>query len=132
MFAFHSTILLALLFGAASARKVCYNEYGCFVDTYPFSGSFQRPIAVLPDSPEKIATKFTLYNKKNQISGERITVDFLGSFFDSVLPTKLIVHGFLHHHGKSWIAYMRRAILNASDVNVIVVDWSRGMKLYFL
>ena len=85
----------------------------------------RRPLAWLPQSPEQIGTKFTLYNERI-LDGERITPESLGSKYDEFLPTKVIIHGFLHHGKKDWILDMKDAILEESNVNVILVDWSKG------
>ncbi|OCT69729.1 hypothetical protein XELAEV_18036653mg [Xenopus laevis] len=48
--------------------QVCYDRLGCFSDTYPYTGTLQRPIAKLPWSPEKINVQFMLYTRTNQNS----------------------------------------------------------------
>jgi len=60
-------------FGCVYSRQICYDGYGCFVDTKPFGGTAQRPLAFLPESPEKIGTTFSLYNRNNINSGESIS-----------------------------------------------------------
>lgn len=118
-------LLLGLaLSSVALGKEICYGDLGCFRDTYPFSGSVQRPIALLPESPTRIDTKFYLYSR--HINGsERISADFLGSYSPS-LKTKLIVHGFLHFGSARWVTEMKDALLESEDLNVINVDWSRG------
>jgi pimeloyl-ACP methyl ester carboxylesterase len=111
-----------LLYG----REICYGDYGCFTDSAPFSGTLARPIALLPSSPEKIATKFTLYNKKTNAIGEVISATIIGNNYDPSLPTKFITHGFVQHAFVSWVLEMKNAILSVDDVNVITVDWSKG------
>lgn len=123
-------ILFICLLGLASvssAREICYGDLGCFTDEYPFSGSLSRPIAFLPESPERINVKFTLFNKNTAPEGEPISSSFVGDSFDPAKPTKMIVHGFLHNARKPWVIQMRSAIMNTtSDINLITVDWSRG------
>ena len=119
-------LLLAVLSVATTqARDICLSDLGCFTDSYPFSGTLQRPMAFLPETPERVGTKFYLFNKNTQ-AGEQIAADFLGQNFDSSVPTKFIIHGFLHHSKKQWVVSMRNALLNASSTNVVAVDWSRG------
>jgi len=42
------------------------------------------------------------------------------------LPTKFIVHGFFHHGLKDYIIQIRDAFLSRANLNVVVVDWSKG------
>ena len=116
----------------AHSKEICYGDLGCFNDEYPFSGVLQRPVAFLPENPVKIATKFTLYNKKNNNQGEVMYADNLGESFDSTLGTKFIVHGFVEHAFVAWIIEMKNAILSVDNVNVISVDWSKGDCLAFV
>ena len=73
MFSFKYLFLCLTLIGCVYSRQVCYDGYGCFIDTKPFGGVPQRPLAFLPESPEKIGTTFTLYNRNNKFTGENIT-----------------------------------------------------------
>ena len=107
-----------------NCREICYGDLGCFTDVSPFGGTLQRPIAFLPDTPQKIAAKFTLYNK-NTI-GEVVSATSIGSNYVSSIGTKFITHGFLHNAIKPWVLEMKDAILSVDDVNVITVDWSKG------
>lgn len=81
-------------------------------------------LAFLPDTPEKIAVKFTLYNK-NTI-GEVISASTIGQNYVGSIGTKFITHGFLHNAIKPWVLEMKNAILSVDNVNVITVDWSKG------
>lgn len=107
------------------SREICYGDLGCFTDAYPFSGVLARPIAFLPDKPDKISTKFTLYNKQTSANGQVILADNLGNY-DPSLGTKFIIHGFVQHAFVTWVLEMKDAILSVDDVNVISVDWSKG------
>lgn len=107
------------------SKEVCYGELGCFTDSYPFSGSLQRPLALLPDKPERIATKFKLFNR-NTLSGVVITASNFSTNYINTIDTKLICHGFLDTSNKKWIIDMKNAILSTENVNVIVTDWSMG------
>ena len=109
----------------AYTKDICYGDLGCFTDSYPFSGTLQRPFALLPETPEKIAAKFTLFNRK-QTAGQIVTSNNLGTSYDPTLGTKFITHGFLHNAIKPWVIDMKNAILSVDDVNVITVDWSKG------
>jgi pancreatic triacylglycerol lipase len=105
----------------SSGKEVCYDKVGCFIDSAPFSGSLQRPIAVLPQSPQKINTNFVLFAEKSS-QGESIKSENIPASFDSSLPTKFIVHEFFHDAQKPWVLKMKNALLNASRANVNTID----------
>lgn len=63
MLSLNSVVLIGILVSVAYARQICYEGYGCFIDTVPFGGTLQRPLAFLPDTPAKIGATFTLYNR---------------------------------------------------------------------
>jgi pancreatic triacylglycerol lipase len=42
------------------------------------------------------------------------------------LKTKFIIHGFLDYRKKKWIGELKDALLKVENLNVIVVDWSKG------
>jgi pimeloyl-ACP methyl ester carboxylesterase len=124
-------LLQALLFVLLNAsllygRDICYGDLGCFTDQYPFSGVLPRPIALLPSAPEKISTRFILYNKQTSTLGEGISANNIGANFDAKAPVKFITHGFIQHGFYKWVIEMKDAILSVDDVNVISVDWSKG------
>ncbi|CAF0737891.1 unnamed protein product [Brachionus calyciflorus] len=118
--------LFFIAFIGATCKEVCYDGLGCFVDSFPFSGTLQRPFALLPESPEKISVKFTLFNRRLGVNSEVIKYNSLGQYYDATLGTKFIIHGFLHNGIKQWVVDMKNEILKADNVNVIVVDWSKG------
>lgn len=119
------SLSLTCLIVFVKAREVCYDDLGCFNDNYPFSGTLQRPIAFLPDSPERISVKFTLFSRRFP-NGVIVTHDRLGNQFDPSLNTKFIIHGFLQHGNKSWVLELRDALLRVENINLITVDWSKG------
>ncbi len=108
----------------SQAKEVCYGDLGCFNNNYPFGGTLERPIAVLPQSPEKVGVKFTLY-KRGSSAGAVITVTSQGAY-DPLLKTKFIIHGFLHNANKKWVLDIKDAMLRVENLNVITVDWSKG------
>ncbi len=126
---FATLLLITFNINLILTREVCYDDLGCFTDAFPFSGVLARPIALLPDKPEKISTKFTLYNKQTDSKGEIVTASNLGSNYDPNRGTKFIIHGFVQHAFVSWVLEMKDAILSVDDVNVISVDWSKGLLL---
>jgi hypothetical protein len=125
---FATLLLITFNISLILTRDICYGDLGCFTDAYPFGGVIPwRPIAFLPDKPEKISTKFTLYNKQTSSKGEIVTASNLGSQYDPNRGTKFIIHGFIQHAFVSWVLEMKDAILSVDDVNVISVDWSKGI-----
>lgn len=109
---------------SAYCRKVCFDDLGCFTDEYPFSGVLVRPIAFLPDSPQRLDVRFRLFNRK-LTDGEFLDHENFEKF-DSSRPSKFIIHGMTHNANKEWVITMKNAILDAENVNVITVDWSKG------
>ena len=63
MFCLKNLILVSIIIGFVYSKQICYDTYGCFIDTVPFGGTAQRPLSALPDIPAKIGTTFTLYNR---------------------------------------------------------------------
>lgn len=110
----------------ARAADTCYGEYGCFTTSKPFGGTLQRPFALLPDRPGVIGTTFYLYTRSTRKTRTEISrYTSLGDWSVN-RPTKFIVHGFLDSANKQWWIDMKNAILDVEDVNVILVDWSKG------
>ncbi|XP_013422181.1 pancreatic lipase-related protein 2 [Lingula anatina] len=116
------------------SRQVCYGELGCFSTDSPFR-SLQRPLTLLPETPEAIGTEFLLYTRDNQtpdleerlIAGDAKRLN--SSHYVGSRPTKFIVHGFTHNIREQWVQNMITELLKAGDFNVIAVDWSGGAKL---
>lgn len=84
-----------------SCKNICYGELGCFTDDNPFSGTLIRPLKVLPDTPQFIDVKFYLYNKN--IFNDTISFNNISLNFNESLPTKVIIHGFMHSSQKRCI-----------------------------
>jgi hypothetical protein len=108
------------------ALTVCYDGYGCFYNTYPFWDLLTRPLALLPQTPFHIATKFVLFTRQNSNSGVTITSKEPGLYFGANKMTRFIVHGFLDTIDKKWVIDMKNALLRVEDSNVILVDWRKG------
>lgn len=119
-------LFLWFIIKLAECRDICFQheDLGCYTDTKPFGGTLQRPLAFLPEAPEKISTKFTLYNKDSKF-GRDISLTNV-EIMDQNLKTKFIIHGFLDNQNKEWVQEMRAALIAAEDINVITVDWSKG------
>jgi len=102
----------------------CHDKLGCF----PKDGDFrERLVNFDPNSRETIDTKFTLFTRSNQQTGQRLVADkedsIRKSLFNKNRPTKIIIHGFLESTSASWFTPMNQELLNYLDYNVINVDW---------
>lgn len=105
---------------------ICYGDLGCFTDRPPFGGTRIRLKGYIPDDPKKVNATFRLFNR--QVSNEHISVNNVPVSYDTSLPTRFIIHGFIQNGEKKWIADLKDALLGAEDMNVISVDWSGGAK----
>ncbi|KAH9380120.1 hypothetical protein HPB48_000729 [Haemaphysalis longicornis] len=128
-----ATKLLRRTLGATPVvSSKCMRGLGCFENDDVFYHVIHRPINVLPDDRERIATRFLLYTKRNSNEPEELSADDpLGtshdSFFNASLKTKVIVHGFMDSLGVGkWMGTMKDEFLKHGDYNVVVVDWSHG------
>ncbi|CAF3398658.1 unnamed protein product, partial [Rotaria sp. Silwood2] len=126
------------------ASDICYGEYGCFTTAKPFGknnccyyvlikyidlklgGTLQRPFSLLPDRPDVIRASFYLYTRDSRKTRTEISrYTNLGSW-SANKPTKVCIHGFVDSMNTPWWIDMKNALLDAEDVNVILVDWSNG------
>lgn len=112
---------------------VCYDKLGCFSNSGAFF-SAQRPLTVVPETPDSIKTKFRLYTREDRTSGLLLDARYLDSAHLStqwpnlkVRPTKFITHGFLDNPSVvTWMSDMKDELLKYGDFNVVIVDWSHG------
>ncbi len=121
-------VIFTLLQRNSNCKEICYDDLGCFIDTQPFGGTIQRPLGKLPESPEKIATSFTLFNRRS-LSGVNISIDRIPLSYNATVPTKIIIHGLNNNAKTPWVIEMKDALLANENVNVIVVDWEDGSTL---
>ena len=130
MLAIISVIFICI--GLVAGKDICYNhvDLGCFTDTVPFGGTVPRPFTLLPNTPEKIDVQFTLFNKDNLSGGTGVIIssdeESIRKYFNPSLKTKFIIPGFNNKGTKEWILELRSTILKYDNVNVIIVDWSKG------
>lgn len=125
-----STLLLGSLTSSQADESVTYPGLGTFYK-HDFFDVTKRPVAVLPASPDKIQAKFTLFTPANKESGHHLSWDSAkpvdGTHFDASLETKVVVHGFLDKQLlDQWMVRIKDAFLLHQNVNVILVDWSKG------
>ncbi|KAL2805060.1 phospholipase A1 member A isoform 2 precursor [Daubentonia madagascariensis] len=82
-----------------------------------------------------LKVRFLLFTPSDPSCGQLVeeSSDIQNSGFNATLGTKLIIHGFRVLGTKpSWIDKFVRALLRATDANVIAVDWVSGSTgIYF-
>ncbi|XP_059824449.1 phospholipase A1 member A [Hypanus sabinus] len=77
----------------------------------------------------ELSVQFMLLTRRNADCAQFIKGDndIENSNFNGSLPTKIIMHGFRLTGSKpSWIDDMAKELINAMDVNVVIVDWIIG------
>ncbi|XP_051567197.1 phospholipase A1 member A-like [Myxocyprinus asiaticus] len=81
----------------------------------------------------KLQVQYLLLTRKNADCASLFSQDCLShtkkhtSYFNSSLPTKVIVHGYRALGSKpSWVSGLAQALLREEDVNILVVDWVYG------
>ncbi|XP_065342994.1 pancreatic lipase-related protein 3-like isoform X1 [Cloeon dipterum] len=132
-------VLSHMLFKHRSGRKsVCYGLLGCF----HVSGKLAH-LRSVPESPEKLETKFYLYTNGGPETREQRSIgvedeaemlDYFSyqklslSHFDPTKPTKILLHGYKGRGDGTNARRIRNAFLDRENVNVISVDWSNGAK----
>ncbi|XP_057192389.1 phospholipase A1 member A isoform X1 [Triplophysa rosa] len=78
----------------------------------------------------KLMVQYLLLTRQNANCASLFSQDCLNhtqkhtAYFNSSLPTKVIVHGYRALGSKpSWVSGVAQALLQEEDVNVLVVDW---------
>ncbi|KAL0963590.1 hypothetical protein UPYG_G00308310 [Umbra pygmaea] len=77
----------------------------------------------------KLHVQYLLFTRKNIDCASLFSEASLKSntYFNSSLPTKIIVHGYRALGTKpSWVKILAQALLQAQNANVVVVDWVYG------
>ncbi|XP_067129857.1 pancreatic lipase-related protein 2-like [Centruroides vittatus] len=104
---------------------VCYDYVGCFESNGTFSHIWS-----VPANPEEIQTEFLLYTRENRKTPDYVDYRDIHTLYESRLkpgkPIKVICHGFGGSSSLSWVQSMKNAFLKKADVQVIVIDWSKG------
>ncbi|XP_023235945.1 pancreatic lipase-related protein 2-like [Centruroides sculpturatus] len=112
-------------------RVRCPRNLGCFGTGPPFAQPKRRPISYLPNSREFIRTKFLLYTRRDPWFNEILIPDQIETIeiskFNSQLPTKVIIHGYVDSTLlTTWMKRLTRVLFSVGDYNVIIVDWFIG------
>lgn len=108
---------------------MCYTDLGCFDNAPPFLDLQDRPLSLLPSSREDINTTFLLNTPTNpnesgqQLVSNQDLTTISSSNFDSNLPTKFIIHGYLEVGDLGWMTDMSSAMLSQGSYNVFRVSW---------
>ena len=125
-------IIIYQIFGTISSREICYDDYGCFTTDDPFGGTYPRPLALLPEHPETINTKFNLFKRGMNEENQFISSTSFNENFNKSLPSKIIVHGFFNTPDlNNWMGSIKDAIFQVEDANVMIANWAGGsFKLY--
>ncbi len=125
-------ILFGLIRVLLSDSGVCYDKLGCFDITNDFVNITYRPFNLLPESPQRINTKFLLYTRLNKKTPQYVNYTndlnaIKSTNFNANKETKFIIHGFIDNKefGK-WLTQMKDELLIKGDYNVIITDWSEG------
>ncbi|XP_073833569.1 uncharacterized protein [Musca autumnalis] len=85
----------------ASAKRVCYDELGCFEDSGPFAY-----LEMLPSPPQEINTKFFFYSTKNRSERPLMELPFLN-----------MTEAFKHTK-----SYHRKRSLNSTDYSEVTTE----------
>ncbi|BFY99448.1 hypothetical protein BsWGS_02488 [Bradybaena similaris] len=141
----HFCVILALLLGVVDIKSmdtdsektsvkrdsVCYGDLGCFSTDAPFTNA-EEPVAVIPQSPDTIVTRYLLYTRESRTVAQALdarhpdTVSTTWTRFQQ-RPTQILIHGFLDTVSLTtmWMD-MKDELLAHGDYNVVLVDWSHG------
>ncbi|KAK0166814.1 hypothetical protein PV327_004297 [Microctonus hyperodae] len=105
--------------------KVCFDHLGCFIDP-PKRLTLNRP----PEHPNIIQTKFLLYTRKNRepeiLHYDDESKSIERSNFNGSKRLKILAHGFKGSGSNAGVITATNLLLDLDDVNVIVIDWTRG------
>ncbi|XP_074141337.1 pancreatic triacylglycerol lipase-like [Sminthopsis crassicaudata] len=123
---------ISLLLGTVAGNQICFPRLGCFTDDKPWAGIIERPLKLLPWSPEDINTRFLLYTNENQDSYQQIIPEDLetikNSNFNKDRKTRFIIHGFVDKGEEDWLSHMCKNFFQVEEVNCICIDWKKGAR----
>nr|XP_020755464.1 pancreatic lipase-related protein 2-like [Odocoileus virginianus texanus] len=116
--------------GGKPRKEICYEPFGCFSDEKPWTGTLQRPLKLLPWSPEDIDAHFLLYTNENPNNYQRINITDLAtvkaSNFQLDRKTRFVIHGFIDDGDSGWPTDVCKKMFKVEKVNCICVDWEHG------
>eukprot|EP00079_Xenopus_tropicalis_P031729 XP_017945500.1 PREDICTED: pancreatic triacylglycerol lipase-like [Xenopus tropicalis] len=108
--------------------SVCYGDLGCFTDEPPWGGTAERPLGLLPMSPEAINTRYFLVTRENPdyfqeiISHSSVST----SNFKPNRKTRFIIHGFVNTAERGWQMEMCQKNYDYSPSMIHIIGHSLG------
>lgn len=107
--------------------KVCYDSLGCFSSRHPYTNT----PGILPRDPDDIGTRFLLTRDDTEDKYENIGISshqrtLPCQTFNSRVPTKIIIHGYIHSVEEQWVINMVKELLKHNVYNIILVDWQEA------
>jgi len=120
----HFVALAFVLVSAVNCRKeVCCEDLGCFQT----DGVYRH--LPKPACPDKQNIEFALYTRGSDFQEPNII-----SRFDEKIPptfspkrrTVFVAHGYLNSRKTDYMIYIKNALLQKEDANVILVGWRKG------
>ncbi|XP_054710967.1 pancreatic triacylglycerol lipase-like [Uloborus diversus] len=107
-------------------QNKCISDLGCFNTGPPFFDILYRPISPTPTT--EVKTKYLLFTPTNVNEPETLLPtdeSVKSSRFDSSLPTKITIHGFLADYDENdeWHK-IKDALLKNGQYNVILLYWN--------
>uniref|UniRef100_F6R032 Triacylglycerol lipase n=1 Tax=Xenopus tropicalis TaxID=8364 RepID=F6R032_XENTR len=88
----------------------------------PWGGTAERPLGLLPMSPEAINTRYFLVTRENPDYFQVLST----SNFKPNRKTRFIIHGFVNTAERGWQMEMCQVMLEVEDVNCFCIDWRGG------
>ncbi|XP_015997971.2 pancreatic triacylglycerol lipase [Rousettus aegyptiacus] len=125
---------LSLLLGTVVGKEICFPRLGCFSNDAPWTGTLQRPLKLLPSTPNEVNTRFLLYTNENPSNFQTITADsstIEASNFKTNRKTRFVIHGFLDKGDGSWLSDICKNLFTVESVNCICVDWKGGSQTFY-
>ncbi|XP_054165483.1 pancreatic lipase-related protein 2-like [Oppia nitens] len=105
-------------------KKVCYPDIGCFDLDGPM-----KHTKILPESPEKIETKFFAYTTQSPTTPQEVDAHNAKSL-EHINPTKpvvIIAHGFGNNGTTPQLISVKDSLLKFGKIEtVVMIDWSKG------
>ncbi|XP_016836798.1 pancreatic lipase-related protein 2-like [Nasonia vitripennis] len=120
--------LLTILFCHVSAEEPV--NLTCTELNNTFFGS---AFYVFSSTPTYNGSDYYLQSKNNE-EGVKVGVNNWSALnskgFDPSRKTVFIIHGYIAHRKKPYIIEMTKQLLDTNNINLIVIDWSKGSKTW--
>ncbi|CAL1528108.1 unnamed protein product [Lymnaea stagnalis] len=115
-------------------RKCCTSDQlpkGCECFDISSSTDFTNTLFHKAQCPAEINVAFNLFTRAHRNSATRIRsgdANIRSSPYNGAKKTVFVAHGFTDFGSAPWCLGMKNALLDAEDLNVILVDWQAGAK----